>query len=61
MLRKLFLGLIRLVARSVVLTTSDGVNHNYCMTLGTIALFIYFAAVGYVFYYMIRKDFFDDN
>jgi len=50
-----------LVARPVVLTTSDGVDHNYCMTFGTIALFIYSAAVGYVFYYMIRKDFFDHN
>ena len=50
-----------LVARPVVLTTSDGVDHNYCVTFGTIALFIYSAAVGYVFYYMIRKDFFDHN
>jgi len=55
------MGLMIQVARSVVLTTSDGVNHNYCMTLGTITLLIYFAAVGYVFYYMIRKDFFDND
>jgi len=32
-----------------------------CMTLGTIALIIYFTAVGLVFYYMIRKDFFDHD
>jgi len=31
------------------------------MTVGSIALLIYFAAVGYVFYYMIRKDFFDND
>ena len=31
------------------------------MTVGSIALLIYFAAVGYVFYYMIRKDFFDHD
>ena len=31
------------------------------MTVGTVALLIYFACVGYVFYYMIRKDFFDHD
>ena len=49
-----------LVARSVVLTNSDGVDHNYCMTFGTITLLIYFALVGVGFVYMIKKDFFDD-
>ena len=49
-----------LVARSMVSTTSDGVDHNYCMTFGTIALLIYFALVACGFVYMIKKDFFDD-
>ena len=48
------------VARSVVLTTSDGVNHNYCM-LGSIMLTLYFIAVAFVFGYMIKKDFFDND
>ena len=39
----------------------DGSTITIIMTFGTIALFIYSAAVGYAFYYMIRKDFFDDN
>lgn len=45
----------------LVITTSDGSHHNYCMTFGTIALLIYFTAIGLVFYYMIRKDFFDHD
>jgi hypothetical protein len=44
----------------MVITTSDGFDHNYCM-LGTIIFTLYFAAVAYVFYYMIRKDFFDND
>lgn len=50
-----------LVARPVVLTTSDGVDHNYCMTFGTVTLLIYFVLVGIGFVYMIRQDFFDDR
>ena len=44
----------------MVITTSDGFDHNYCM-LGTIIFTLYFVAVAYVFYYMIRKDFFDND
>ena len=34
--------------------------HNYCM-LSSILFTLYFVAVAYVFYYMIRKDFFDND
>ena len=44
----------------MVITTSDGVDHNYCM-LGTIIITIYCIAIVVLFGYMIRKDFFDDN
>ena len=42
----------------VIVTIPDGVYHNYCM-LSSILFTLYFVAVAYVFYYMIRKDFFD--
>ena len=61
LLRKSYLGRIRRVARSVVSTTSDGVDHNYCMTFGTIALLIYFVLVGIGFAYMIKQDFFSND
>ena len=31
------------------------------MSIGTITLMIYFACIGYVYYLMIRKDFFDND
>ena len=42
----------------VIVTILDCVYHSYCM-LSSILFTLYFAGVAYVFYYMIRKDFFD--
>ena len=42
----------------LILTILDCHYHNYCM-LSSILFTLYFVAVAYVFYYMIRKDFFD--
>jgi len=44
----------------MVITTSDGSDHNYCM-LGTIIFTVYFIGVGAMFAYMIKKDFFDND
>ena len=44
----------------VIVTILDCVYHNYCM-LSSILFTLYFVGVAYVFYYMIRKDFFDND
>ena len=41
--------------------SNGGATITNSMSMGSIALLIYFVAVGYVYYLMIRKDFFDDN
>ena len=38
-----------------------GATITNSMSMGSIALLIYFVAVGYVYYLMIRKDFFDND
>ena len=50
-----------LVARSVVQPHLMAHTISNCMTVGTIALLIYFVLVGIGFAYMIRKDFFDHD
>ena len=39
--------------------SNGGATITNSMSFGSIALLIYFACIGYVFYLMIRKDFFD--